>query len=210
MFPPTLPSAPNDLSPGFLPPPAPRHQKAFSLVEVVLAIGVVAFAFVAIFSLLPVGMGVFREAMETSVGAQIAQRIVTDVQETDFDNLVKSSGTGDFYALPKRHFDDQGNEVILANPDNPTPADLANNNVIYTARVRGSKPGQGFTSLPSTNKRFFPRGATYLTIQVAQNPGGKNLDIDANSLIDADKARKAFIRLQTYSVFVARNDYPTP
>ncbi len=201
----------NNLQPPLIPSPSSRKlsEKGFSLVEVVLAIGVVAFAFVAIFSLLPVGMGVFREAMETSVGAQIAQRIVTDVKESDFDSLVKNP-SGDFYVLPMRHFDDQGNEVIFPNPDAVTPADLTSKNVIYTARVRGTKPDSKATTLPSTGTRFRPKGATFLTIQIAQNPAGKPLETDINSLIDVEKARKAFIRLQTYSVLVSRNGYSTP
>src|SRR5882757_6098701 len=64
------------------------QQRAFSLIEVVLAVGVVAFAFVAILGLIPAGMTQFRQAIDTSVCAQIAQRIINEAQGTDFTILI--------------------------------------------------------------------------------------------------------------------------
>src|SRR3954464_1029271 len=75
-------------------PPLPSRafrsskQGAFSLIEVVLAVGVVAFAFVAILGLIPAGMSQFRQAIDTSVCAQIAQRIINEAQQTDFTVLI--------------------------------------------------------------------------------------------------------------------------
>lgn len=201
------------------------EAKAFSLVEVVLAIGVVAFAFVAIFSLLPVGMGVFREAMDTSVSAQIVQRVVGDATETEFDSLIdpaKNGGAsaGNYYALPVRYFDDQGTEVKVSNPAVPTAAERQGPpGILYWVRVRGSFPGEADptshksnfpTSLPSKGgARFNPRDSTFLTVEIAGNPAGRNLDIDTSTyLIDPAKAKTAGMRLQTFSVVVTRNGYP--
>lgn len=205
-------------------PASMRHfgaRRGFSLVEVVLAIGVVAFAFVAIFSLLPVGMGVFREAMDTSVSAQIVQRIVSDSQQTNFDNLVdptKSGGTasGDWFVLPLRYFDDQGSEVKVTGA---SPSATQKEMIVYHVRIRGSNPGKGnpsghssdyFTSLPSTGERFNPRDMTILTIQIVANPAGKDLAsagiIDtAKQLIDVKLAKTNALRVQTYSVAITRN-----
>src|SRR5687767_4065395 len=66
----------------------PELRGGFSLVEVVLAIGVVSFAFVAILGLVPAGMSQFRQAIDTAVCAQIAQRVIGDAQQTDFDLLI--------------------------------------------------------------------------------------------------------------------------
>src|SRR6185369_7455030 len=60
------------------------NERAFSLIEVVLAVGVVAFAFVAIMGLIPAGMGQFRQAIDTSVCSQIAQRVMNEAQQTGF------------------------------------------------------------------------------------------------------------------------------
>jgi uncharacterized protein (TIGR02598 family) len=96
----------------------PRHirsTQAFSLIEVVLAIGVVSFAMVSILGLIPVGLTTFRNAMDLSVEAGIAQRLAGEVQRTDFANLSTTNYT----------FDDQGVEsgaaeaVFTAQVDSP-------------------------------------------------------------------------------------------
>ncbi|MEI8107461.1 MAG: Verru_Chthon cassette protein B [Verrucomicrobiota bacterium] len=197
-----------------------RGTRGFSLVEIVLAIGVVAFAFLAIFSLLPVGLGIFREAMDTSVSAQIVQRVVSDATETDFDQLIGNPVKGNYYAMPVRYFDDQGTEVKVGNPTAPSLAERQGPpGILYWVRVRGSLPGAANpaehkstypTSLPSKGgSRFNPRDTTFLTVEVASNPTGKALDIDETSyLIDPVKAKSAGIRLQTFSVVLSRNGYP--
>lgn len=203
------------------------HERGFSLVEVTLAIGIVAFAFVALFALIPVGLNTFRLAMDTSVGAQIAQRIISDAQQSDFDalvpdpsggggtlNLETGGADGQFYVLPIRSFDEQGTEV--------TPAESAK--TIYMARIRGSLPGKAdpnehrtnrFTSLPSdAGKRYNPRDTTFLTVQVVYNPARKPLDSSAGGLIDPatflvsrEQAKKVNLPMQTFSAVVTRNGY---
>ncbi len=194
-------------------------SSGFSLVEVVLAIGVVAFGFIAIFSLIPVGMGIFRESMDTSVSAQIVQRVMGDATETDFEQLVFSKDntvSGNYYVLPVRYFDDQGTEVKVTNPATPTAAERQT--ILYWVRVRGALPGKANpaehrgnfpTSLPSKgSNRFNPRDTTFLTVQIASNPAGKVLEIDSTSnLIDPAKAKTAGLRLQIYSLVLARNGY---
>lgn len=184
---------------------ARRRQRAFSLVEVVLSIGVIAFAFIGVFSLLPAGMTAFREGMDASISAQIAQRVISEAEQSNFDALVPVDGNnidgvsvggsaGQFYALPLRYFDDQGTELGVSDGaalmPALTPADR--DKVVYTVRVRGSLPGaanpdsQGgdcFTSLPASvdaenpsTARFNPRFTTFLTIQVTKNPNRLVLD----------------------------------
>ena len=64
---------------------------AFSLIEVTLAIGVMAFALLAIFGLIPVGLGTFRNAKDTSITSQIEEKIFSEVKSMTFDNLTNSS-----------------------------------------------------------------------------------------------------------------------
>src|ERR1700722_12946177 len=66
----------------------------FSLIEVAIALGVVSFAFVGVFGLLPAGLTVFRKAMDISVSSQIFQKIVEDARATDFSTLVDSTENG--------------------------------------------------------------------------------------------------------------------
>jgi len=195
----------------------PRVPEGFTLVESVLAIGVVAFSFLGIFALLPAGLGQFHQAMDISVSAEIAQRIASDAEQTDFNLLIGNAVSGNFYSLPMRYFDNQGSEVYVVAPNAPSSSELAK--ILYWVRVRGSLPGSPdsenhttsyFTSLPSTsNQRFNPRATTYLTIQVATNPAGIDLNRLINSayLIDNASAAAANLRLQTQSVVVSRNGY---
>jgi len=194
-----------------------RDPEGFTLVESVLAIGVVAFSFLAIFALLPAGLGQFHQAMDVSVSAEIVQRIASDAEQTDFNLLVGNAVSGNFYALPMRYFDDQGSEINVVDPRAPSTSELAK--IVYWVRVRGSLPGSPdpgnhttsyFTSLPSTSsQRFNPRATTYLTIQIAENPAGIDLNGLVNSvyLIDDASAAAANVRLQTHSVVVSRNGY---
>ena len=129
-----------------LPTSAPA---AFSLIEVVLAIGIVSFAFVGMFALLPAGMTIFRQAIDNSIGSQIVQRIVNEAQQTDFPVLTAAPVT-------TRYFDDQGNEVTAAN------------NSLYTAEVSVLAR----TDVPAPNEKSRPTDSlATVTIKLANNPG---------------------------------------
>src|SRR4051794_29153012 len=56
-----------------------RNSQAFSLVEVVLALGVVAFAIVAILGVLPIGLRTGHSAQDETRAAQIAQDIFSSL-----------------------------------------------------------------------------------------------------------------------------------
>jgi len=197
----------------------------FTLVEISLALAIVAVALVALLGLMPSGLTNFRTAIDAQTAGEIFQRVVADAQETDFDTLIQSGtstekgGTGSqFYRLPLRHFDNQGTEVKVANPDAPTSTEAAN--IIYTVRVRGSLPGNADpashtadypTSLPgSAAPRFNPRGLTFLTVQVAVTKGTRLVAplVDSSTfLISPSLAAKAQMTVRTYVAIVARNGY---
>ncbi len=74
----------------------------FTLVEVTMAIGIISFAFVATIGLLPVGLSVSRQAIETTIQSQIVQQLTTQALQTDFSQLATLSTADPYY------FDDQG------------------------------------------------------------------------------------------------------
>lgn len=76
-------------------------QRGFSLVEIVIALGIVSFAMMSIVGLIMVGMNVFRSSIDTSVQTRIAQQIINEAQLSDFGKLV------DYQA----YFDADGAEV---------------------------------------------------------------------------------------------------
>lgn len=71
-----------------------RSSRGFSLIEVVLALGIAAFAIVVIVGLLPVGLKLTSESEDESRAVNILSAVVADRQATPF---AQSSRT---YGLP--------------------------------------------------------------------------------------------------------------
>src|SRR5687768_4374183 len=89
-------SSPQSRSPAQLfrqsPPPwrslRSSHSVAgFSLVETSLALGIIAFAFIALLGLLPVGLQTFRQAVDTGNEARIMQSFLTKLEATEFEKI---------------------------------------------------------------------------------------------------------------------------
>ncbi len=201
-----------------------RRRAGFSLVEISLALAVIAFAFVAILGLLAPGIGNFTTALNTQTSAEIFQRVAADLQETDLDNIldskVASGGGGQFVRLPFRYFDVQGQEVRLSGTSE-IPSEEEKKRIIYTVRVRVSNVGDpnpdnhsanNFNSLPGIKApRFNPRDMVFISIQVADTKGREieSLVDPSTFLIKPEKASKAGVPMRTYSILVARNGYQT-
>ena len=68
------------------------HQPtgAFSLVEVVMAIGVVSFALLMLVALLPVGLKTARESSDEAAAINHLSTIAVDVRNIPFTNLISS------------------------------------------------------------------------------------------------------------------------
>jgi uncharacterized protein (TIGR02598 family) len=207
--------------------PSKSKSAGFSLVEVALAIGIVAFAFVALMSLLPAGLTTFRRALDISICTQIAQRIVSEAQQADFDVLtdkanLPSSSPGKDYSFRMRrpgtaetwvrYFDEQGNEIVPAKP--PNLSDEEKLRIIYAVNVRVIPR----VSLPTGSEGFpVSRGAresgnlALLTIQIARNPSGVELEV-SNAAVDDSKSPernlwipKGGVDVFTYSAYLGKN-----
>jgi uncharacterized protein (TIGR02598 family) len=80
-----------------------------------LAAGIAAVGIIMLFGLLPSGLTMFRESMNVSISSQIAQRLIYEAVQTDYDVLVESASGGSGPVLKAwRYFDDQGVEVETA------------------------------------------------------------------------------------------------
>jgi uncharacterized protein (TIGR02598 family) len=187
-------------------------------VETALALGIVSFALVALVALLPIGLTSFRSAIDTSVATQIFQRVTVDAEQSDFDTLLEQAQqqSAEYYVLPTRYFDESGNEVVV--PTGQRPSAEQELRIIYHARLRGSVPGAPdvaqhssthSTSLPAAGSqtRFNPRDTTFVTVQVANNPGGRAIDVDERLLWDSKAAARLSIPMSTYNAVIARNSY---
>ena len=103
----TIPLTPSPLNPRI-----PRRlPAAFSLTEVVIAMGVAAVAFTSIIALFPLGLSMSRESYEETQAALLAQTILSDLRD-------KASGSSSDYRL------------IQIGPDNSPTNGIATKNYI--------------------------------------------------------------------------------
>ena len=193
---------------------SPAGERAFSLVEVVLAIGVVAFAFIAIMGLIPAGLNQFRKAMDTTVCAQIAQRVINEAQETDFNILIDQANlppTANFtfrapavQAPAPRYFDDQGSEIV---PKAKVLSADEKAAIIYWVNMRVMPQ----TALPKTNTGPDSPHVATLTLQVAFNPGNRDIPVSASDPSDTTARERNLyvstpgISVLTFSAVIGRN-----
>lgn len=150
---------------------------AFSLVEVTLALGIVAFAFTAIMGVLPVGLNLFRGATDTSVTNRIVQKVSADLQQADFDAIALSEDQTLF-------FDEQGTEIKSAR------------DAIYWAKV-SIFPSVELPGDSGTGNSDIAR----VVVQVAHNPGAQQPTEGEDGTWQEGES----IRLIKRSFFVARN-----
>lgn len=85
-------------------------RRGFSLIEVVLAVGIMALGVVTILGLLPHGLEMTRKTANEQAETRIVDALVGDLQTTDWATL-ENLGTA------IRYFDDQGLELTRSSPD---------------------------------------------------------------------------------------------
>lgn len=132
--------------------------RAFSLIEVVISIGIVSFAMVALVGMLPVGLNTFRRAINTTVESQIVQGITSDLQLTDYTKLPATAVVN--------YYDEQG--MLLSGSGTA---------VLYTITVSPKALQVGSTTLTPAktmqiqicNKAASPRTTNYYSVIVVDN-----------------------------------------
>ena len=138
----------------------------------------------SLLGLIPLGMTTFRQAMDTSVGSQIAQRVINDAQQTDFETLIGNSNAA--FVQPNRYFDDQGTE--LTNSDE----------ALYWLNTRVTP----VTAVPSSSGTNSNINLATVTIQVARNPSRTPPPVDPTTMLWTSDSQLPTV---TYSAMVARN-----
>jgi len=94
-----------------------QSRAAFSLTEVVIAMGVAAVAFTSIIALFPLGLNMSKESYEATQAALIAQTILTDVNDQQ---------TGSSNRRTNRVFNSR--QIQITN--NSDPASISNNYIL--------------------------------------------------------------------------------
>lgn len=176
-----------------------RAQRArasgFSLVEIMIAMGVVSFSFVTLMGLLGVGTINFHNANTTSITTQIAQRVINEAQQSDFANLISGSVNNASFVKAVRYFDDAGNEIVNA-------AEFKN--AIYQVNTRITPTTvlpQNAATTATTNICL----AT-VTVQVANNPSGATLATESAAPLQGLWSVASTNSISTFSTFVSKNN----
>ena len=86
-----------------------RIRRAFSLVEVVIALGLISFVLVGLLGLMLAGLGVMRDASDESSSVMIAKKLVAEIGQNSLDDILSST-------FPERWFDAEGQEVTATDP----------------------------------------------------------------------------------------------
>ncbi|MCP4848416.1 MAG: Verru_Chthon cassette protein B [Verrucomicrobiaceae bacterium] len=124
------------------------EDRGFTLIETVLAIGIVATVLIALLGLLPTGSDILSEAGRGTVGARIAQQLIGEVQLAEFEDI-------DQFNNKQRYYNDMGTELR-------TSGDIER---VYTARIEIES---GNPPIPGAKESEYLRR---VIIKVSNNPG---------------------------------------
>jgi uncharacterized protein (TIGR02598 family) len=176
----------------------PGRTGGFSLVEVVIAMGIVAFALIPLLGLVPVGLNTSRQAIDTTIEAQIIQQMTGQALQTDWTALTGLNSTTTLY-----YFDANGNTL---------PASSASS-AIYTAcfsvPLTPANPNgaslPGGTALPSGTTTYnMATVAIYILSTRTPSSGA----ITTPTLLISAATTSSSIQnsyIQKYTVFVPNN-----
>ena len=101
-----------------------RCRQGFTIIEVALAIAIIALGIVAIIGLLPTGLDVIRDASSTTQMANIAEDFITQYQQRALDSA--------FY---------EGTNNVLSTSTTNVPVTTSESAIEYTVKVDVSNTG---------------------------------------------------------------------
>ncbi len=146
-----------------------RSRTGFSLIEVVLALGVIAFAVVAMLGVLPVGLSTGHDAQNETRAAQIAQDIITSMAsqaQTRYPNATIAQPSSTFsYDV----------DLSISKTYDTLGADNDGNLVAYgNANQAPQHPYHITVRIDPNSAGFDPGYATTVTVRVAWQPFAQN------------------------------------
>ena len=152
------------------------RRSAFTLVEVVIALGICASVMIALLGLLPMSLDQMRDARNMTTVARISEDIINDIQLMQWDELERLDGE-------KREYDDQGTKV----------EDVAGNQYlkVYTAEIEVDVEGIILPGSSDERSDFAKRVNIYI-----MPTKGKNYNL--RSIAETDD------RVKTFSTVIAR------
>ncbi len=193
-----------------------RSARAFSLVEVVMAIGITSFAALSIVGVIPVGLNSFHQTKITSVATEISKQMFSEIGNTSYASIVSSATTANQpWQLPApnaattgtnyiRYFNEQGEELAASAGSTTAPA-----GTIYqvNAAARYGTFLSGATVLTNSSNYYLVN----VTIQVAYNPANLSLDMNSsNTSLWAGTANSGAVQVPVYNFQTMVAGDPTP
>ena len=147
----------------------PTGCKAFSLVEVALALGIISFGLIAILGLIPKGLGIVKESADEAAALNILSAVSSDIQCVGSNATASAS-----YQIPvqsvnsgKGYFDIDGN-WLGNNAIVPSDAVYA---LSWTIQARSlQSPPAAFLSISWPAKATQPLGSVDCVLVLPRNP----------------------------------------
>jgi uncharacterized protein (TIGR02598 family) len=130
-----------------------RGEGGFSLIEVTIAMGVMAFAAIAILGIIPNGLSAATRSSQTTIAARLASEVQSEIQQVGLASFSMNSTN-------TTHFDGDGK--ILPN----------NTGAVYD--VYRSVEDCSFPGAPTASFKK-------VIVQVVKNPAGQTFPVDATT-----------------------------
>ncbi len=130
-----------------------QGESGFSLIEVTIAMGVMAFAAIAILGIIPTGLAAATRSSQTTIAARLASEVQSEIQQVGLASFATD-------ATNTTHFDGDGK--ILPN----------NTGAVYDV-YRSVED----CSLPGAPTASFKK----VIVQVVKNPAGQTFPVDATT-----------------------------
>ena len=173
-----------------------RRIAGFSLIEVTLAIAIIAFAFIALIGLLPAGLSVFNQTVDSTNEMRISSHLTSMLMATDFKNL-KSGGD---YSSNIYYFDFDGGYLDSEQQSNPAYA----NERIYAARALFDSQ-----NVPRPGKSIYDQETVAIKALILVGKNNEPTKTYLSSMSTADGVQKAPPhphKVRTIPVIISKTD----
>jgi uncharacterized protein (TIGR02598 family) len=150
----------------------------FSLIEVTLAIAIIAFAFIALIGLLPAGLGIFAQTVDSTNEMRISSHVSSMLMATDFSKLRNGSDFGSnlfYYDIDGGYLDSEQNPV-------PAYADAR----VYMARAMIEAQ-----NVPKTGKAIYDQSKVAVKAVIIVGKSNETLKTYVMSLSSAESLEKS-------------------
>lgn len=122
--------------------PKPNRPRGFTLVEIVMSLGIISFGLVALLGLIPTGLDTLRESRTTTLYTEIAKTIANAAQQTDFTQITNTFDGKKFYfdnegiSVPQGRFDQIYEALVTTGTNITVPASPAPQQLPGLASIR--------------------------------------------------------------------------